>query len=334
MAIEKGHTMKISRFVIRALCLLGLWLGLGLQAHAQTDTVTYVYTDPQGTPLVEADASGNIVARYDYTPYGSSVASLGNPPNGPGYTGHVNDPETGLVYMQARYYQPIGRFLSPDPVGPAAGNVYSFNRYDYANGNPVRFTDPDGRKCATMDGKASCTFDVFKDKNGNTISRKQALSGGSKLAKFFHADRGSRILRAEAAMTAKYSAAKSLEAKDGSVTIKGNKELGIPDQNVSGSSVVHNMETIETISAAGPSPDDRPGYKILGGVPKTDDGSPSNGPMTFWSDGEGANVGRMFGHEILHTIYSGAGLPNRGWANPDFNEQHQVPFDEASDEIR
>ncbi|MEW9573838.1 RHS repeat-associated core domain-containing protein [Rhodanobacter sp. Si-c] len=137
--------MKISRHVVQALFLLSLWLGLGLQAQAQTDTVTYVYTDPQGTPLVEADAQGNVVARYDYTPYGGSVASLGNPPDGPGYTGHVNDPETGLVYMQARYYQPIGRFLSPDPVGPSSGNVYSFNRYAYADNNPIANTDPTGR---------------------------------------------------------------------------------------------------------------------------------------------------------------------------------------------
>ncbi|MBD8874359.1 RHS repeat-associated core domain-containing protein [Rhodanobacter sp. DHB23] len=137
--------MKIRRHTIRFLCLLGLWLGLGLQAHAQTDTVTYVYTDPQGTPLVKADASGNVIARYDYTPYGNSIASLGAAPNGPGYTGHVNDPETGLVYMQARYYQPIGRFPSPDPLGPVAGNIYSFNRYAYANNNPIVNIDPTGR---------------------------------------------------------------------------------------------------------------------------------------------------------------------------------------------
>jgi hypothetical protein len=51
--------MKIHRLVIRTLCLLGL----GLQAHAQMDTVTYIYTDPQGTPLVKADAQGNVIAR-------------------------------------------------------------------------------------------------------------------------------------------------------------------------------------------------------------------------------------------------------------------------------
>ncbi|THD04525.1 hypothetical protein B1991_17375, partial [Rhodanobacter lindaniclasticus] len=44
-----------------ALVLLMLWLG-GV-AHA--GTVTYVYTDAQGTPLAEADASGNITATFD-----------------------------------------------------------------------------------------------------------------------------------------------------------------------------------------------------------------------------------------------------------------------------
>lgn len=145
MAIEKGHAMKMGRHIVQALFLLSLWLGFGLQAHAQTDTVTYVYTDPQGTPLVEADAQGNIVARYDYTPYGSSVVSLGNPPDGPGYTGHVNDPETGLVYMQARYYDPtVGRFMSPDPAPPVPGNLSYMNRYAYVGDNPITRDDPSG----------------------------------------------------------------------------------------------------------------------------------------------------------------------------------------------
>jgi RHS repeat-associated protein len=113
--------------------------------HAQQQgTVTYVYTDPQGTPLAEADAHGNITATYDYTPYGTTA--LGTPAAGPGYTGHVNDPETNLVYMQARYYDPaIGHFLSADPLEPTAGNTFNFNRYAYVNNNPVNHIDPNGK---------------------------------------------------------------------------------------------------------------------------------------------------------------------------------------------
>ena len=66
-----------------------------------------------------------------------------SPASQQGYTGHVGD-NTGLVYMQARYYDPvIGRFYSNDPLGYRG--VHSFNRYAYANNNPYKYIDPDGR---------------------------------------------------------------------------------------------------------------------------------------------------------------------------------------------
>jgi RHS repeat-associated protein len=116
-----------------------------LASHlAHAGTVTYVYTDPQGTPLAEADASGTITATFDYKPYGSQA--LGSSKAGPGYTGHVNDPDTGFVYMQARYYDPaVGRFLSVDPVSIIGAKVFTFGRYIYVSDNPEVNIDPDGR---------------------------------------------------------------------------------------------------------------------------------------------------------------------------------------------
>jgi RHS repeat-associated protein len=126
------------------LSIAGLCLAIPLAAHAAAPTVTYIYTDPQGTPLAETDAEGNVTATFDYRPYGAQA--LGTPPQGPGYTGHVNDADTGLVYMQARYYDPlVGRFLTVDPVGPTAGNEFDFNRYAYVYNNPINNVDPDGR---------------------------------------------------------------------------------------------------------------------------------------------------------------------------------------------
>ncbi|WP_035374529.1 RHS repeat-associated core domain-containing protein, partial [Pseudoduganella violaceinigra] len=62
------------------------------------------------------------------------------------FTGHVNDTNTGLVQMQQRYYDPVaGRFLSIDPVLTDVNTAASFNRYNYANDNPYKYTDPDGR---------------------------------------------------------------------------------------------------------------------------------------------------------------------------------------------
>lgn len=72
-------------------------------------------------------------------------------PHGPGYTGRVNDPDTALVYMQARYCDPeTGRFLSVDPAKVSAGDTFGFNRYAYANNSSLRFVDPNGRESADL----------------------------------------------------------------------------------------------------------------------------------------------------------------------------------------
>lgn len=125
----------------RIVSVAALWIVLILSAQAEK--VTYIYTDPQGTPLAEADASGNVTATFDYRPFG--LQELGSPIPGPGYTGHITDADIGLVYMQARYYDPLmGRFISVDPApSEAEGDL---NRYAYGRNNPVRFTDPDGRQ--------------------------------------------------------------------------------------------------------------------------------------------------------------------------------------------
>lgn len=86
-----------------------------------------------------------MIKRYDYEPYGAVVG--GQITDGPGYTGHVSNVSTGLSYMQQRYYEPqLGVFLSVDPVTAYDQPVGQFNRYRYANGNPYKFTDPDGRQ--------------------------------------------------------------------------------------------------------------------------------------------------------------------------------------------
>lgn len=133
-------------------------------------------------------------------------------------------------------------------------------------------------------------------------------------------------------MTAKYTAAKGLAAKSGEVTIKGNSALGIPDQSVAGSTIVSTMETTITIGADHSKLGKPNTVASVDGNPQ---GLPASGPITYYKDGSASsNSAQLFGHEILHKIYSGVGLPNRGWANGEYNEQHQVPFDEASNEIK
>ena len=69
-------------------------------------------------------------------------------------TGHVMDRGTNLTYMQQRYYDPqVGRFNSVDPIISQPETPSIFSRYSYANNNPFRFFDPDGRAaCAGPSG--------------------------------------------------------------------------------------------------------------------------------------------------------------------------------------
>src|SRR5690606_32881188 len=109
-----------------------------------TATVTYQHIDALGSPVATTNSAKTVLQRSEYEPYGF----LTNRPmqDGPGYTGHITDAATGLVYMQQRYYDPmIPRFLSVDPVTAYDDPVGMFNRYRYAGSNPYRFSDPDGR---------------------------------------------------------------------------------------------------------------------------------------------------------------------------------------------
>ena len=108
-----------------------------------------------GSPLVVSDHNGNTLWHEQSDPYGKSCDRV--MPTGKeflndhagsrtGYTGHLKDSGSDLVYMKARYYDPaIGRFYSNDPVGFTTSNPMMFNRYAYANNNPYRYIDPNGK---------------------------------------------------------------------------------------------------------------------------------------------------------------------------------------------
>jgi len=102
----------------------------------------YVY-DGLGSVIGTLDANGNIISTRKYDVYGAIRGSSG--PSGTrhqfvGSLGHPSDDETGLIYMRARYYDPVtGRFVSEDPVKKG------INWFVYCANNPVNKVDPDGK---------------------------------------------------------------------------------------------------------------------------------------------------------------------------------------------
>lgn len=99
------------------------------------------------------DSSGNLIVRYTYDPWGRlisvesdldqyerDIATL-NPLR---YRGYYYDTESGLYYLQSRYYDPeVGRFINCDDVNyiGVTETVISYNPFAYCENDPANWVD-------------------------------------------------------------------------------------------------------------------------------------------------------------------------------------------------
>ena len=112
-------------------------------AMRRDGVVYYLHGDHLGSVSLATDASGAVVARQRYYPYGGMRWSSGTSPTDFTYTGQ-RDVGLGLMHYGARYYLPgLGRFVSADTVAPGIGSQ-GLNRYMYVRGNPILYNDPSG----------------------------------------------------------------------------------------------------------------------------------------------------------------------------------------------
>ncbi|MBD9597793.1 RHS repeat-associated core domain-containing protein [Ensifer sp. ENS05] len=106
-------------------------------AHA-----TFLHRDHLSSVRQVTDASGNLVEQNGYAAYGEPTNTGMRTQKG--YIGERFGPETGLQYLNARYYDPkFGRFILSDDWDPTKPGVGT-NRYAYAGNDPVNNSDPDG----------------------------------------------------------------------------------------------------------------------------------------------------------------------------------------------
>jgi RHS repeat-associated protein len=104
-----------------------------------SSVTTYYLADHLGSIVQESSAAGAITLDREYDPWG--VASQGASTSGYAYTGREWDPEIGLSYHRARFYEPsAARWLTEDPIGFEGG----VNYYRYVDGTPTLATDSDG----------------------------------------------------------------------------------------------------------------------------------------------------------------------------------------------
>ena len=123
------------------------------------DSASYFYVkNLQGDVLAIVDKTGAEKVSYVYDAYGQIVSMTGDATlqklNPCTYRGYYYDAETGLYYLQSRYYNPEwGRFINADTTGIlnlTQGQIHDVNLYIYCNNSPIMNQDPKGYKSFTI----------------------------------------------------------------------------------------------------------------------------------------------------------------------------------------
>jgi RHS repeat-associated protein len=132
----------------------------------------FYHGDHLGSSSFITDDAGAVYQHLEYFPYGETWVEEGGTGQMPYYrfTGKELDPETGLYYYGARYYDPVlSRWISADPIlntiiGQSDGPARLSRKlavYSYGQQNPIVMVDPNG-----LD-------DIFYDQMGKEIMRNE-----------------------------------------------------------------------------------------------------------------------------------------------------------------
>ena len=131
----------------------------------------YLY-NIQGDVVALADAStGKLAATYTYDAWGKCTVTNASgyiigTQNPFRYRGYYYDTETGLYYLNSRYYDPeVGRFINAD-VMLDTEDILGFNLFSYCGNNPIMYADPTGY------GR---TYVIYYDNPGSSFYR-QAMN--------------------------------------------------------------------------------------------------------------------------------------------------------------
>ena len=132
--------------------------------------IYFYHNDHLGIPQKLTAKNGAVVWSAKYTAFGKAeIDNSSIIKSNLRFSGQYEDEETGLHYNHWRYYDPeIGRYIRTDPIGLNGGT----NLYVYANNNPMKFIDPNGKwpvccpaersqcemRCAAFGGVQSCHY--------------------------------------------------------------------------------------------------------------------------------------------------------------------------------
>ena len=120
-------------------------------AQVRDGAKNWLVQDHLGSTIALTDANGAIKRTYNYDVDGNATtAAVGAAPNPETWIKYAggHDIGGGLYHYGARFYQPsTARWTQQDPL-EQPGDLRQHNRYGYVGGDPINYTDPDGRRAA------------------------------------------------------------------------------------------------------------------------------------------------------------------------------------------
>jgi len=167
-------------------------MSLTVEGTGVGTTLYYQHTDHLSGQGATSNNVGQLVELLDYYPYGGM--RLDNKYAGyteqRKYAGHEFDTDTGLSYMEARYYNAgMGKFISQDPMFWKIDKVALFdpqlqNSYSYARNNPIAYNDPDGERAwntvkSFILGTGDAVISNFKSDNNGRNDNSTAYKVGN-----------------------------------------------------------------------------------------------------------------------------------------------------------
>ena len=142
----------------------------------------YLYNLQGDVIAIVRAATGQIVAKYSYDAWGKCTVT-----NAAGYAvgdknpfryrGYYYDTETGLYYLNSRYYNPeFGRFISADGLIDNRGAT-SQNLFAYCYNNPINYSDADGHLPKWLSGVLDIASGITQILAGAAMATATAATG-------------------------------------------------------------------------------------------------------------------------------------------------------------
>jgi RHS repeat-associated protein len=157
----------------------------------------YYHYNPHGDVVAMTDDSGAVVVKYTYDAWGNAkkqvVSGQTDIKNPFTYAGYMQDDETGMYYLIARYYNPEqGVFISADPDPGDDDDPITQNGYTYADNNPVMHVDPDGHWVWLAINAGFAAYDGYKAYKAGKSKKQIAWAVASNFVKVKYVHGNSR----------------------------------------------------------------------------------------------------------------------------------------------